>query len=457
MTTLTSFPLQQVGVPAPRADFRRGRPAARGGLARSPITPLWLRRRLPCGLGCTADSVVQRRGEPQPGRPLRGEAPPQQKPARAAGILSRLIISLLASTLCGQQPATSSDAALQHAIALHQAGDLDGAIRAYREYLAAEPDSVQARSNLGAVLARAGRYDEAIAEYDRALGKSPDNPAILLNLGLAYYKTGRHAEAAARFERAVSLSPQFKEQVTLLLAVCYNNLGRYKDAVALLAPIEKDKAGDPGFDYLYGTALIGDGQNASGTAVINRILSLGDSAEARLLRGTLELSAHDRDRARADLEKAVALNPRLSGAHARLGELLLSLGESERARAAFAQELALDPDEFTSNLNMGVLAKQDQDYTEARRYFERALRTRTNDPGVRYQVANVDLATGNLGQARQALEVLIADSPDFAEAHATLATVYYRLNRSADGDRERAISQKLMDQRDALQTGAKTR
>jgi hypothetical protein len=28
--------------------------------------------------------------------------------------------------------------------------------------------------------------------------------------------------------RAVSLSPQFKEQVTLLLAVCYNNLGRYK-------------------------------------------------------------------------------------------------------------------------------------------------------------------------------------------------------------------------------------
>jgi tetratricopeptide (TPR) repeat protein len=56
-------------------------------------------------------------------------------------------------------------------------GDLDGAIRAYRDYLAVEPDSVQARSNLGAALARAGRYDEAIAEYDRALQKSPDNPA----------------------------------------------------------------------------------------------------------------------------------------------------------------------------------------------------------------------------------------------------------------------------------------
>ena len=383
---------------------------------------------------------------------------PYREPrARLCNVRFCLMLGLLASTLCAQQPAESPDALLQHAVTLHQAGDLDGAIRAYREYLALAPDSVQARSNLGAALSRAGRYDEAIAEYDTGLRNSPDNPALLMNLGLAYYKMGRHAEAAARFERAVTLSPQFKEQVTLLLAVCYNNLGRYKEAVGLLAPLEKDKAGDAGFDYLYGTALIGDGQEAGGTAVIKRILSRGDSAEAYLLRGTLELSAHDRDGARADLEKAVALNPRLPGAHARLGELLLAAGETERARAVFAEELALDPGEFTSNLNMGVAAKQDQEYTAARHYFESALKARPHDPGVRYQMANVDLATGNLEQARQGLEALIAESPEFAEAHATLATVYYRLNRGADGDRERAVSEKLMDQRDSLQAGTKPR
>jgi tetratricopeptide (TPR) repeat protein len=356
-----------------------------------------------------------------------------------------------------QQSGAGSEALLQQAIALHRAGDLDGAIQAYRQYLAVEPDSLEARSNLGAALARAGRYDEAIAEYDLGLRKNPDNPALLLNLGLAYYKTGRHAQAAARFERALLLAPQFKEQVTLLLAVCYNTLGRYKDAVALLTPLEKAKAGEPEFDYLYGTALIGDGQQAGGTAIINRILSRGDSAEAYLLRGSLELTAHDRDRARADLEKAVALNPRLAGAHARLGELLLAEGESAKARTAFLQELALDPDEFTSNLNMAVLAKEDQLYPEARRYLERALKTRPDDPGVRYQLSTVDLATGNLEQARQTLERLITEAPEFAEAHATLATVYYRLNRSMDGDRERAISEKLMDQRDALQAGTKPR
>jgi tetratricopeptide (TPR) repeat protein len=365
--------------------------------------------------------------------------------------------SVLAFALCAQQPASNPDALLQQAIALHQSGDLDGAIRAYREFLAVQPDSLQARSNLGAVLARAGRYDEAIAEYNLGLQRNPGNAALLLNLGLAYYKTGRHAEAAERFERALTLAPQFQEQATLLLAVCYNTLGRYKDAAALLAPLEKDRSGDPGFDYVYGTALIGDGQATRGAAVINRILSRGDSAEAYLLRGTLELTAHDRDGARKDLEKAVSLNPRLAGAHARLGELLLAQGESEAARSAFTEELALDPDEFTSNLNLGVLAKEEQAYAEARRYLDRALKKRPKDPGVRYQIATVDLATGSFEQAREALELLIKESPEFAEAHATLATVYYRLNRRADGDREREVSQKLMDQRDAVQAGSRPR
>jgi tetratricopeptide (TPR) repeat protein len=93
-------------------------------------------------------------------------------------LILRIVICLFACTLLsGQEPAASPGTLLQHAIALHKAGDLEGAIRAYREYLAAEPDSVQARSNLGAALAGTGRYDEAIAEYAYALQQSPDNPA----------------------------------------------------------------------------------------------------------------------------------------------------------------------------------------------------------------------------------------------------------------------------------------
>jgi len=76
---------------------------------------------------------------------------------------------------------------------------------------------------------------------------------------------------------------------------------------------------------------------------------------------------------------------------------------------------------------------------------------------VRYQLANLDLATGNVDRARTALEALIAESPDFAEAHASLAAAYYRLGRTADGEREHAIAKKFIDQRDSSQIGERPR
>jgi len=362
-----------------------------------------------------------------------------------------LLFVLLGAPFLWAQQQAADEELLRHALVLYQSGDLDNAIRVYREYLAARPDSIEARSNLGAALARTGRYQEAITEYDLALAKNPQNAAILLNLGLAYYKTGRAADAAARFERAVELAPKFKDQAMLLLASCYNTLGKYKVAIALLSPLENEKSADQAFNYLYGTALIGEGENARGAVIIDRILSRGDSAEARLLQGTTKLQAHDHEGALADLEKAIALNDRLPGAHARMGELLLAMGEIARAAAAFRQELKLDPTDFSSNLNMGVLAKQDQEYSDARLYLEHALKSRPGDPGTRYQLALLDLATGGLDQARKALEILIGESPGFAEAHGSLATVYYRLDRAADGDWERAMARKLTDEREAAQ------
>jgi hypothetical protein len=63
--------------------------------------------------------------------------------------------------------------------------------------------------------------------------------------------------------------------------------------------------------------------------------------------------------------------------------------------------------------------------------------------GVRYQIAAVELAQDQVDEACRDLQLIVHDSPQFTEAHVSLATAYYRLKRKADGDRERTTVAQL--------------
>jgi Flp pilus assembly protein TadD len=248
-------------------------------------------------------------------------------------------------------------------------------------------------------------------------------------------------------------------QAVFLLADCDLRLGENKKVIELLTPLETDMPkGTPdekALIYLLGTALIRDKQPRRGQLLVDRILREGDSAEARMLLGTTKMQAQDFADALVDLKQAAELNPQLPDVFSYYGLALLATGDMAGASNAFRKELESNPNDFVSNLQLGVLFKQDQRYDEARASFDHALRVRPGDPGVRYQLATLDLLAGNLQRACSKLEQLIRESPQFVEAHVSLATVYYRLKRKADGDRERELVLKLNAQKQASEPGAK--
>jgi len=79
---------------------------------------------------------------------------------------------------------------------------------------------------------------------------------------------------------------------------------------------------------------------------------------------------------------------------------------------------------------------------------------RPGDPGVRYQIVTIYVSRGETDRALPDLESIVKEAPTFLEAHVTLATVYYRLKRREDGDRERAIVDALNKEIQAKQPGA---
>ena len=103
-------------------------------------------------------------------------------------------------------------------------------------------------------------------------------------------------------------------------------------------------------------------------------------------------------------------------------------------------------------MRLAVLLKQEGADDRACALRTRALSVRPGDIGVLYQVAAVSLSTGDLEKARVTLEDVVKREPQFLEAHVSLAQVYYRLKREADGDREREIVQKLRTEQEAKQS-----
>jgi predicted Zn-dependent protease len=240
----------------------------------------------------------------------------------------------------------------------------------------------------------------------------------------------------------------------MILADCQVRLGEYKRVIDLLTPYELAEPDNRTVAYLLGSAFIGDGQVDRGQTLIDRIFRGEDTAEARLLIGSILLLADKGQDAIKELERALELNPKLPGLRAWYGRTLMRMGDAEKAKAAFKGELADDPNNFDANLYTGVLLRRDRLHKESLTYLLNAIRLRPRDSYARYHLGALYAAVGKPNDARPLLEGVVKEFPDFVEARVVLASVYYRLNRKADGDRERAKILKLNADRQAKQPGA---
>jgi tetratricopeptide (TPR) repeat protein len=379
-----------------------------------------------------------------------------------------VMVSLLALMLFPAQPipamsqAQSIDVnrAFANATRLHEAGDIEGAIREYQAILKFHPERVDVRSNLGAAYAGRGRYEDAIEQYKLALTLDSRNQTIRRNLALAYYKAALFAEAAAELTRFVAATPEtsnLRKDAVLLLADCLVRLGEYKKVIELLSPLEATDPDNRTLAYVLGSALVGDGQVQRGQLLIDRVFRGEDSAEGRLLIGSILLLADDGQTAIKELERALELNPKLPGLRAWYGRALMRMGDGEKARSVFTSELSDNPNDFDANLFMGILLKQDRSLDESFSYLTRAIRLRPRDSYARYHLGALYATLGRPGEARVLLEDVVKEYPDFVEARVLLASVYYRLNRKADGDHQREIVERLNAEQQSKQPGAQDR
>lgn len=120
-------------------------------------------------------------------------------------------------------PRTSTDyfaGQVGRAQALYSGGQVDAAIGAMKQLVAAHPDQVEAQIALGDLLRRQSRYAEAIPAYDAAIKliKTPQMAdwAVYYMRGICHERLGDWAKAEPDFREALKLKPNQPEVLNYL-------------------------------------------------------------------------------------------------------------------------------------------------------------------------------------------------------------------------------------------------
>lgn len=295
-------------------------------------------------------------------------------------------------------------------------GDVDGAVRAFREAIALVPAAAEIRAELAALYARQGRAVEAVSTAREALQIDAGNREAHRILGFVQAalsdRTGDEAlrdEALRHFEQARQARVR-DPAAELTLGRLYVRSGRFEPAVRTLTTFLLDQPGYPEAMDLLAQAYEGRGQPLEAAALYRELARTEPGAPAFPMREAMALAdAGDVGGAERVLRGIIARDPRQGDALNFLGYLFADRGER------------LD---------------------EALELINRALEVDRGNPSYLDSLGWVRLRRGEFGPAREPLERAAAALPRTSVVQDHLGDLYFAVKeyRAAADAFDRALA-----------------
>lgn len=111
----------------------------------------------------------------------------------------------------GEQ-AIGPPSSLQEANAALDRGDFRRALEGYKNILNRDPENLEARTQIGVLLAQGQHYDEAIRTFDQVLAKQPNYPHALFEKGMVFFQGKvQPREGVKVWEQLIATAPPENE------------------------------------------------------------------------------------------------------------------------------------------------------------------------------------------------------------------------------------------------------
>lgn len=231
---------------------------------------------------------------------------------------------------------------------------------------------------------------------------------VLIGGGAGYYfYTHRSPERAEGGSRASEYDAKLKQAKAL------HQAGKFADAILIYEQLEKQDPGDADVHFLLGAANSKMGQT---------------------------------QKALAEYQTAVELNPRLDKAWEQIGFVLLNRSDWKGAENAFLRALEVSPNSGPSldGLAQTYLISQQSD--KAEQAYQRLLEIEPSNVQAVYNLGQLVLARKDFDSAKGYFEKAIQLNPNYAEAHNNLGAIYLEGGKvdASIAENEKAIQIKPM-------------
>lgn len=301
---------------------------------------------------------------------------------------------------------------------------------------------MQARSFLDS-----GKNDRAIEVLQIFLKTSPNDGQANYLLGTAYYQKGKFDDAIAPLSKAVAQSTAaraWRLEAAQKLGLAHYFLGHIKEAIPFLEEVGRAPGDNNEVAFVLGMSYIQANRADNARATFARMFRVPPaSASAYLINAQMMIRQRFEELAETELQKALALDPKLPQANFLLGELAIYHAQIDRGIELLQKEIAVNPAFGMAYYRLGEALTRQQKWSEAVAPLQKSIWLNPYFSGPYIVLGKVYLKKNEFGNAEESLRRATVMDPNNFSAHYLLAQVFQQMNKADEAKREFELAEKL--------------
>ncbi|MCC7307362.1 MAG: tetratricopeptide repeat protein [Acidobacteria bacterium] len=252
---------------------------------------------------------------------------------------------------------------------------LEAALSDANHALQIDPNLISARRTLISIYHSTGQTEEGLKQAKKAREINADDFDAIEGSALSYFRAGMIDKAIPFYQQTVALDPD-NEEIRTSLARCYLHAGEYQKGVDVLAPMVSSGQGGWWMTML----------NYRGLGNLEKAIEIGKNIplkDTENLAGLVQYGIALKAAGKADLARSIWLEAvqrtetkvaiyENQRTRIWLGSLYAHLGEREKALAQISKALAIQPDDSWTLFQAGTICAILNDRRAAVDYIKQA-------------------------------------------------------------------------------------